>query len=67
MRAAPCLVVAGEDDLPALLAKTGLASAGQGVRRIELPYLYGGGRPLRTRYAWVLVAGNSGDVGARGD
>ncbi|HEY0877159.1 MAG TPA: glycosyltransferase family 39 protein, partial [Zeimonas sp.] len=59
MRDAPVLVVTGGDDLPALLEQKGLANAARDVHRIELPWLYGGGRALRARYSWARATPSS--------
>jgi hypothetical protein len=52
----PRVVVASDDRLPELLQSLGLADREAEARRIELPYRYGADRPLRARYAWVLLA-----------
>ena len=60
----PRAVVASDDRLPGLLQSLGLASREADARRIELPYLYGADRPLRARYAWVLLAPSQRAPGA---
>ncbi len=51
----PGVVVASDDRLIGLLQGLGLESRAGEAHRIELPYLYGADRPLRARYAWVLL------------
>ncbi|MCD6679567.1 MAG: glycosyltransferase family 39 protein [Burkholderiaceae bacterium] len=51
----PRIVIASDDRLPALLRKLGLAKHEGEMQRVALPYLYGADRPLRARYAWVVL------------